>query len=80
MQSVFVIYCNTKSTICNFHEIGYYFSVSLYRKYRPQKFADVFGQDHVTLTLTNALSGESFSHAYLFSGPKGSGKRQRRDF
>jgi len=48
--------------------------MSLYRKYRPQKFGEVLGQDHVTLTLTNALSSESFSHAYLFSGPKGSGK------
>lgn len=48
--------------------------MSLYRKYRPQKFGEVLGQDHVTLTLTNALSGGSFSHAYLFSGPKGSGK------
>lgn len=48
--------------------------MSYYRKYRPQKFIDLIGQDHIRQTLTNALSGGSFSHAYLFSGPKGSGK------
>lgn len=48
--------------------------MSLYRKYRPQKFDSLLGQEHVKITLTNALSGGSFSHAYLFSGPKGSGK------
>ncbi len=46
----------------------------LYRKYRPQKFADVIGQEHVVRTLTNALSSGTVSHAYLFSGPRGSGK------
>lgn len=48
--------------------------MSLYRKHRPQKFIDLIGQDHIRQTLINALSGGSFSHAYLFSGPKGSGK------
>lgn len=48
--------------------------MSLYRKYRPQKFSDLYGQEHIVKTVTNALQGESFSHAYLFSGPKGSGK------
>jgi len=48
--------------------------MSLYRKHRPQKFADLLGQEHVRVTLTNALAGGNFSHAYLFSGPKGSGK------
>ena len=46
----------------------------LYRKYRPQKFSEVVGQEHVTTTLLNAVKSEKISHAYLFSGPKGCGK------
>ncbi|MEK9134812.1 MAG: DNA polymerase III subunit gamma/tau [Patescibacteria group bacterium] len=46
----------------------------LYRKYRPQTFAEVIGQEHVVKTLTNALSANLISHAYLFDGPRGSGK------
>lgn len=46
----------------------------LYRKYRPQSFSEVIGQDHIVTTLTNSLDSHSISHAYLFSGPKGSGK------
>ena len=46
----------------------------LYRKYRPQAFEDVIGQEHVVQTLTNSIKGENISHAYLFSGPRGSGK------
>ena len=46
----------------------------LYRKYRPQAFSEVIGQEHVIQTLTNALTLEMISHAYLFSGPRGSGK------
>ena len=46
----------------------------LYRKYRPQKFEEVIGQEHVVKTLTNAIKGNNISHAYLFSGPRGSGK------
>lgn len=46
----------------------------LYRKYRPQKFADIVGQEHVTKTLSNALATNKFGHGYLFAGPKGSGK------
>lgn len=48
--------------------------MSFYRKHRPQKFADLVGQDHIRQTLTNALAGQSFAHAYLFAGPKGIGK------
>ncbi|MDR6225328.1 DNA polymerase III subunit gamma/tau [Desmospora profundinema] len=47
---------------------------ALYRVWRPQTFADLIGQEHVTKTLTNALSEGHFSHAYLFSGPRGTGK------
>jgi len=46
----------------------------LYRKYRPQKFSEFIGQEHIVKTLTNAISSEMISHAYLFAGPKGSGK------
>ncbi len=46
----------------------------LYRKYRPKTFAEIVGQEHVIQTLTNALSSDMISHAYLFSGPRGSGK------
>ena len=46
----------------------------LYRKYRPQTFAEVIGQEHVVQTLTNAISSGMTSHAYLFSGPRGTGK------
>lgn len=46
----------------------------LYRKWRPQSFADVAGQAVVTRTLINALTSNRVSHAYLFSGPRGTGK------
>lgn len=46
----------------------------LYRKYRPKTFAEVVGQEHVVQTLTNAISSGMISHAYLFSGQRGSGK------
>src|SRR4030043_357285 len=46
----------------------------LYRKYRPQTFAEIIGQEHVVQTLTNAITSGMVSHAYLFSGPRGSGK------
>src|ERR1700722_6484958 len=44
------------------------------RKYRPQRFSDVVGQEHVTQTLTNALPQSRIAHAYLFVGPRGTGK------
>jgi DNA polymerase-3 subunit gamma/tau len=44
------------------------------RKYRPQKFADVVGQEHVTQTLTHAIEQNRIAHAYLFCGPRGTGK------
>jgi len=49
-------------------------SLALYRKYRPSVFADVIGQEHVTVPLSNALSSDKTHHAYLFSGPRGCGK------
>ncbi len=44
------------------------------RKYRPQRFADVVGQEHVTQTLANAITQSRIAHAYLFCGPRGTGK------
>src|SRR5213593_190417 len=44
------------------------------RKYRPQRFADVVGQEHVTQTLANAVQQKRIAHAYLFCGPRGTGK------
>src|SRR4051812_37886263 len=44
------------------------------RKWRPQTFADVVGQDHVVRTLTNAITRNRIAHAYLFVGPRGTGK------
>jgi DNA polymerase-3 subunit gamma/tau len=46
----------------------------LARKYRPQRFADVAGQDHVTVTLMNALTQNRIAHGYIFSGHRGIGK------
>ncbi|HVL50921.1 MAG TPA: DNA polymerase III subunit gamma/tau, partial [Actinomycetota bacterium] len=48
--------------------------LSLYRKYRPQSFAEVVGQQHVTQTLLTALKQDRLAHALLFSGPRGTGK------
>jgi DNA polymerase-3 subunit gamma/tau len=47
---------------------------TLYRKYRPQRFADVVGQSHVTTAVRNAVRDGRVGHAYLFSGPRGTGK------
>jgi len=49
-------------------------SQALYRKYRPRTFSEVVGQEHVTRTLQNALAAGRVVHAYLFSGPRGTGK------
>lgn len=48
--------------------------LALYRRYRPETFAEVIGQDHVTEPLRNALANDRVNHAYLFSGPRGCGK------
>jgi DNA polymerase-3 subunit gamma/tau len=47
---------------------------SLYRRYRPSRFAEVRGQDHITKALRNAVRDDRAAHAYLFSGPRGTGK------
>ena len=47
---------------------------SLYRRYRPQRFEEVRGQDHVVMALRHAVRDDRVAHAYLFSGPRGTGK------
>lgn len=46
----------------------------LYRRYRPRTFSEFIGQEHIVKTITNAISSGMISHAYLFSGPRGTGK------
>jgi DNA polymerase-3 subunit gamma/tau len=48
--------------------------LSLYRKYRPQTFDEILGQEHVSRTLANAIIEDRVAHAYLFTGPRGTGK------
>ncbi len=48
--------------------------ISLYRKWRPQSFNEVVGQSHISQTLTNAVKDDRVAHAYLFAGPRGTGK------
>lgn len=49
-------------------------SKTLYRTYRPKEFKDVLGQEHIVHTLQNALTSDRISHAYIFTGPRGTGK------
>lgn len=49
-------------------------TLALYRKWRPQTWQDVVGQQHIVQTLRNAVTGERVAHAYLFAGPRGTGK------
>jgi DNA polymerase-3 subunit gamma/tau len=49
-------------------------SQALYRKWRPARFSEVVGQEHVTRTLRNAVAADRIGHAYLFCGPRGTGK------
>src|ERR671916_1007427 len=48
--------------------------LSLYRKWRPETFDDILGQQHVSTTLANAIVEDRVAHAYLFTGPRGTGK------
>ncbi len=48
--------------------------IALYRKWRPQTFADLVGQDHISQTLSHAITTGKIGHAYLFAGPRGTGK------
>lgn len=48
--------------------------LALYRKWRPQTFTEVVGQKHISLPLSRAVEEDRLAHAYLFSGPRGTGK------
>src|SRR5690606_21015116 len=64
-----------RNEVCDVQAGGYFMAyLSLYRKWRPQTFEDVDGQQHVVRTLVNALNDRRTAHAYLFSGPRGTGK------
>ncbi len=62
----------TRKVVLNLSENSGY--ISLYRRYRPQRFADVVGQDEIIRTLRNAVIAGQVAHAYLFSGERGIGK------
>ena len=62
---------NWQSAIRNSKQMSYQV---IARKYRPQRFEDVVGQEHVTQTLANAIARKRIAHAYLFVGPRGTGK------
>ena len=47
---------------------------ALYQKYRPQRFSEIFGQNHIKLSLQNGILRQQISHAYLFCGPRAVGK------
>ena len=49
-------------------------NTSLYRRYRPETFDDVIGQDHIVRTLKNQIATDTVGHAYLFTGTRGTGK------
>lgn len=49
-------------------------NIALYRKYRPENFSEVIGQDHIVKAISGALSSGKVAHAYLLSGPRGTGK------
>ncbi len=53
-------------------------AVSLYRRYRPRRFSEVKGQEHVVMALRNAVEANRVGQAYLFSGPRGTGKTSSR--
>ena len=48
--------------------------VALYRKFRPARFSELVGQEHIVRTLSNQLESGRIAHAYLFAGPRGTGK------
>ncbi len=69
--------CPVKGRLAYFHTNGAcYMSLyqALYRKYRPQRFEDVYGQEHITSTLVNQLVHDQVMHAYMFTGTRGTGK------
>ncbi len=60
--------------VCNFEWERIMAYIALYRKWRPGTFGDLVGQEHISRTLSNAINTGRIGHAYLFSGPRGTGK------
>ena len=58
----------------NLEEVMMMSYIALYRQWRPQEFDSLIGQDHISKTLANAIKSGKIAHAYLFSGPRGTGK------
>ena len=58
----------------NLDEVMMMSYIALYRQWRPQEFDSLIGQDHISKTLANAIKSGKIAHAYLFSGPRGTGK------
>ena len=56
------------------HPRHFSFMSTIYRKYRPQNFSDIAGQEHIVKTVTNEIATNKIAHAFLFSGPRGTGK------
>ena len=54
--------------------------LALYRKWRPRTFDEVVGQKHISIPILRALEQGRLAHAYLFSGPRGTGKTSRPEF
>ena len=72
MLKVWVKFCTVKKIIIG--EWGDFMYQALYRKYRPSNFNEIAGQQVIVKTLKNAISNDRLSHAYLFTGPRGTGK------
>ena len=68
------MYCGPDHLSAVPYIVGVVSSLALYRRYRPETFAEVIGQEHVTEPLRQALRNNRVNHAYLFSGPRGCGK------
>ena len=66
MPDFFLFFCVLK--------FNYMTGGALYRKYRPKNFSEIIGQEHIVKTLMNSIISGNISHAYLFSGPRGTGK------
>lgn len=74
MGGVFVTWVTWPHLSVGPYIVGGVSSLALYRRYRPETFAEVIGQEHVTDPLQQALRNNRVNHAYLFSGPRGCGK------
>lgn len=75
LRKKYKVFLKTKGKVCyNFNGVDIMPYVALYRKYRPKKFDDVIGQKVTVEILKNSIINNKISHAYLFNGPRGTGK------